>query len=221
MTDLERYHGPASELVDWGDAARAAHDLAKALTQTAFAPDQFRGKPIEAMAAILAGAEVGLSPLQALNSTFVIGGKPAYYARTMVALVQSQGHEVWTKAETPTSVTVCGQRKGSERVESVTVTIEQARKAGWTRNKKYDTEPGAMLYARAASAVCRRIAADALLGIPHTVEELEAPDAPEATRTVRRAKAAVPPAPDVPELPAVPDESVPERQEQLGEEAGE
>jgi hypothetical protein len=209
MTDLERYHGPASDLVQWGAAARSAYELATGLCKTQFVPENFRGKPQEAMAAIIAGAEVGLSPMQALQSTFVIGGRPAYYARTMVALTQSHGHEVWTKELTPTRAVVCGRRKDSDNTETVTVTLEQARKAGWTRNKKYDTEPEAMLYARAASAVCRRIAADALLGIPYSAEELA--DEAEAskgqtTRKVSRAKALVEAAePAAIEPPALPE----------------
>ena len=195
MTDLERYHGPTSDLVAWGQAARSAYELAKGLTVTQFVPDTFRNKPEEAMAAIIAGAEVGLSPMQALQSTFVIGGRPAYYARTMVALTQSHGHEVWTKELTPTKAVVCGRRQGSDNVEAVTVTLDQARKAGWTRNKKYDTEPESMLYARAASAVCRRIAADALLGIPYSAEELadeaEAGKGP-TTRKVSRSRVGEP-----------------------------
>lgn len=209
MTDLERYHGPASDLVAWGQAARSAFELATGLCKTQFVPDTFRNKPEEAMAAIIAGAEVGLSPMQALQSTFVIGGRPAYYARTMVALTQSHGHEVWTKELTPTKAVVCGRRRDSENVETVTVTLEQARKAGWTRNKKYDTEPESMLYARAASAVCRRIAADALLGIPYSAEELadeaEAGKGP-TTRKVSRAKAVVEtPEPAAIEPPAQPE----------------
>ena len=204
MSEVAVYRGPATELVEWADAARAAHDLAKGLVVTEFAPAQFRGKPLEAMAAIIAGAEVGLSPMQALQSTYVIGGRPAYYARTMVALTQRQGHEVWTERDTPASVTVCGRRRGSEQVESVTVTLEQARKAGWTRNKAYDTNPSAMLWARAASTVCRRIAADALLGIPYSVEELQDEAAPPPeTRKVSRARR-----PSMPEPPAI--EAAPE-----------
>jgi hypothetical protein len=111
--------------------------------------------------------------MQALQSTYIIGGRPAYYARTMVALTQRQGHEVWTEKETPDSVTVCGRRAGSDNTERVTVTIAQARQAGWTRNKQYDTNPMMMLWARAASTVCRRIAADALLGVPYTAEEMQ------------------------------------------------
>jgi hypothetical protein len=211
MTEIETYRGPASDLVEWGAAAKSAYQLAEGLTKTQFVPEQFRGKPVEAMAAIVAGAEVGLSPMQALQSTFIIGGRPAYYARTMVALVQRQGHEVWTEAETPASVTVCGRRSGSDKAEKVTVTLEQARKAGWTRNKQYDTNPTSMLWARAASTVCRRIAADALLGIPYTAEELadeaEAGKGP-ATRKVSRVKATI----ETPEPAAIepPAQSVPD-----------
>jgi hypothetical protein len=197
MTDVEVYRGPASELVGWAQAGEAAYQLAQKISATQFAPEQFRGKPAEAAVAIIAGAEVGLSPLQALQSTYVIGGRPAYYARTMVALAQRQGHEVWTEKETPASVTVCGRRAGSDQIEQVTVTLEQARKAGWTRNKQYDSNPVDMLWARAASKVCRRIAADALLGIPYSVEELQDGDAQEAKpRRVSR-KPAEPDAPAI------------------------
>ena len=212
MTDLERYEqrstGPAGELVEWAQAAKAAHELAKGLTATTFAPDQFRNKPLEAMAAIVAGAEVGLSPMQALQSTYVIGGRPAYYARVMVALTQRQGHDVWTEKETPAGVTVCGQRSGSETVERVTVTMDDARRAGWTRNKQYDSNPTDMLWARAASRVCRRIAADALLGIPYSVEELQDAEAePEPVRKVSRRRQPVP-ALDVPAIEADPETPV-------------
>lgn len=203
-SDVERWRGPAGDLIEWADAARAAHDLAKGLTATEFVPEQFRGKPVEAMAAIIAGAEVGLSPMQALNSTYVIGGRPAYYARTMVALVQRQGHEVWTEKSTPASVTVCGSRAGSDKVERVTVTADAARRAGWTRNRQYESNPEAMLWARAASTVCRRIAADALLGIPYSAEELQdeaAAGESAVTRTVKR-RGKHPAGSALPELPA-------------------
>ncbi|NKS14651.1 hypothetical protein GS580_27720 [Rhodococcus hoagii] len=48
---------------------------------------------------------------------------------------------------------------------------------GYTSNKKYDTDPQAMLYAKAATEVARKIAPDVLLGIAHSREELEL-DAP-------------------------------------------
>ena len=183
MTDLT-IHQPTADLPQISDAASdsltswvlnldKAHTLAKALCVTAFAPPHFKGKPEEAAAAILFGAPLGLDPLQSLQSLFVIGGKPSMYAQQMVALVQSRGHDVWTVESSDERVTVSGQRRGASRAVTETWDIERARKAGYLTNKKYATDPQAMLYARAVSVVCRKIAADVLAGIPYTVEEMQ------------------------------------------------
>lgn len=160
-------------LVAWAQAAHAAHELAGALSRTSFSPKAFQGNPGDATAAIILGDELGLSPLTALRSIYVISGTPALYARTMVALAMSHGHNIWTEESTDTRVTVCGQRKGSGHVEKVTWTLERARKAGYTNNRKYDTDPQGMLYARASAEVARKIAADVLSGVPYSVEEIE------------------------------------------------
>lgn len=172
-------------LVAWASSLQAAHSIGKALCQTAFVPTHFKGKPEDAAAAILFGDEIGLSPTQALRSVYVISNTPALYARTMVALVLSHGHEVWTVDKTDAKVTVAGRRRGSVHQVEETWTTARANKAGYTKNSKYATDPQAMLYARAAADVCRQIAPDSLAGLAYTVEELEAAE-PVATTTVRR-----------------------------------
>lgn len=186
-------------LVAWAQAAGAAHDLAKALASTSFIPKHFQGNPGDATAAIILGDELGLSPISALRSIYVISGQPALYARTMVALVMSHGHRIWTVEDGPTKVTVAGQRRGSEHVEQVTWTVDRARKAGYTSNRKYETDPQAMLYARAAGDVARKIAPDVLAGVPYSAEEIELAEAATVTvsrdntpRKVSRAKPAMP-----------------------------
>jgi hypothetical protein len=196
-TELERYNdttrdlAPApvtdptgGRLVAWAQGLQAAHQIGSALCRTSFVPKQFQGKPEEAAAAILFGDEIGLTPTQALRSVHVINGTPGLYAKVMVALVQSHGHEVWTELDTPAKVIVRGRRKGSSRVEESEWTYERARKAGYTSNKKYETDPQAMLYARASADVCRKIAADVLAGVANTVEEMELEE--QATVTVKR-----------------------------------
>ncbi len=190
---------PGQNLITWARALGSAHQIASALCTTAFVPRHFAGKPEEAAAALMLGDELGLAPVSALRSIFVIGGTPGMYARTMVALVQSRGHDVWTETETATKVVVCGRRAGSDKVERSEWTIDRARRAGYTNNKKYETSPEDMLYARAASTVCRRIAADVLSGIPYSVEELELEEKPKATKVQRAPK----PQPAEPELEPV------------------
>lgn len=232
MTEIANYAPPSAperigaepfdptggRLVAWAAAAGAAHQLAKALSSTAFCPRAFAGKPDDATAAIILGDELGLSPLTALRSIYVIGGTPAIYARVMVALVMSHGHEVWTVESSDAGVVVAGRRKGSDRTETVTWDLARARKAGYTSNKKYDTDPQAMLYARAAGDVARRIAPDVLAGVPYTAEELEmgatgeGAATPTATvaakRTVQRKPAKPAPVADEPDLDDAPTEAV-------------
>ena len=207
---VEVVTGPAGDLVRWGQAASAAHALAQSLCRTRFVPEHFRGedKVGDATAAILLGAEVGLSPIASMRALYVAkSGEPTMYSRTIVALVTSRGHEVWTESEGDGRVTVAGRRAGSEHVERVTWTLERAKAAGLAgRNAVYRDHPQAMLYARASADVARRIAPDVLLGIPEGLADEDprasAAEPVEATVAVqRRAPSPAPalaPAPDTP-----------------------
>ena len=184
---LEHIDPTGGRLIAWADGLTAAHRIGSALCQTAFVPASFRGKPEEAAAAILYGDEIGLTPTQALQSVHVISGRPGLYARAMVALAMSKGHEVWTVEKSDAKVTVAGRRKGSTHVHEETWTTARAQKAGYTNNKKYSTDPQAMLYARAAADVVRQIAPDALAGLDYAVEELELSESPTVTTITRSA----------------------------------
>ena len=171
-------------LVAWAASLVAAKQIANALCGTTFAPAHFRGKPDDGAAAIMYGDEIGFSPTQALRSIYVISGTPSLYARQMVAIVLHHGHEVWTEEKSDAKVTVSGRRRGSSHVHTETWTTARARQAGYLNNKKYASDPQAMLYARAAADICRQVAPDALAGLAFTVEELEFDDQP--TTTTRR-----------------------------------
>lgn len=174
-----------ADLMRQAEAMSAAHKLATVLCNTQMVPQTFRGKPDDGAAAILYGAEVGLKPQQALQQVFVVHGQPAIYARTMVALLKAKGYRFETLESTDESVTVQGTSPRGE-VETATWTIQRAHKAGYTSNKKYQSDPQAMLYAKAASEVSRKLAPDVLLGIKYTAEDLELePVQMTATRTDR------------------------------------
>ena len=198
-------------LVAWAEAASAANSLARALSATAFVPAAMKN-PGDATAAILMGDELGLSPLAALRSIYVVHGTPALYARSMVALAQSHGHEIWTEETSDSKVVVCGRRRGSDKVERAEWTIQRAQKAGYTNNKKYGSNPQEMLYSKAAGEVARKVAADTLAGIPYSVEDIELGETPTVTvtretaakRTVAR-KAKADPAPEPAPEDATPD----------------
>ncbi len=180
-----------AQLMEFSDVLEIASRFAETLSRTSMAGVNYRGKPQEALGAILYGAELGLNPVQSLQQVFTVHGTPAIYARTMVALVMRHGYRIRTESSTDESVTVVGTAPDG-RSEPSTWTIERATKAGYVPvidektgkyrtnsngkldgNMKYLTDPQAMLYAKAAAEVCRKLAPDVLLGIANTAEELE------------------------------------------------
>lgn len=160
------------QLAQWAQAADAAYRLAESLCATQFAPAAYRGKPLEGAAAILAGAEVGLSPLASLRAFDNIQGTPAPKAITLRAIAQARGHEIRVLESTPDRAVVAGRRKGDEDWQSSTWTIERAQQMGLTTKAQWKQQPAAMLVARATAEVCRWVASDAIMGMPYTAEEI-------------------------------------------------
>lgn len=201
---------PDSELQVWARDLTTAYQAARQLVTTSFVPRTYSGKPEEAAAAIMTGQELGLLPLAALRSIDIIGGVPAMRAVALRALVQSKGHEIWVEESTKTQAVVAGRRRGSDKVERSVWTIDRARDLQLLGKENWKKQPIAMLLARATSELVRLIAADVILGIPYSLEEVqdmaavETADAPRkapASGSVRRK-----PLPVKPDEPALPDE---------------
>lgn len=189
-------------LMKWAAEARQVAVIAESLARTSFVPRAFQGKPAEVTAAILAGQEVGMSPMAALRSIDVIQGKPAMSALAMRGLVQSHGHRISVLEQTETRAIVEGQRHGEGTTQRSTWTIERAKKLGLVGKENWRTQPQAMLVARATAECARLTAADVLLGMPYSVEELadvaaEQPAGGGQAATVKRtARRAALPSPD-------------------------
>jgi len=192
MTDIQPYSPPpapvptaASGIIEWAQSADAAYSLAQRLVSTSFCPQAFRGKPEEAAAAILSGAEVNLSPMASLRAFDVIQGTAAPKALTQRAVAQSFGHEIVLVESTPLKCIVRGKRRGSSEWQQVEWTMARATQLGVTGKPNWKSQPQAMLLARATGEMARLIAADALLGIGYNAEEIEDSE-PAPTTTVTR-----------------------------------
>ncbi len=194
MTDLDLYTGlpkVGNSLAVWADDARQAASVAQSLAPTPFVPQSLRGRDdrqtaANITAAILTGAELGLTPMAALRSIVVIQGTPAMTAVALRGLVQSAGHEIWVESSSDARAVVCGRRRGSDQIEKSVWTIDRAQRLGLTGKDNWKKQPEAMLVARGTSEVGRRIAADVLLGLPYTVEEIADTVETEPQRTARR-----------------------------------
>lgn len=192
--ELAPYNAPSAvETIDPSDRALeriekqaramvAAHQLGKALAATAMVPETYQQYPDgkkenpaaadNATAAILYGAELGFSAVQSLQNIFIVRGKPAIYSRAMVAQVIAAGHRAWEVEATPESVTWKGRRAETGDEVTSTWTIERAKAAGFLTNKLYTSLPIEMLRAKCQAEVARTGFPDVLLGMSHSVEDL-------------------------------------------------
>lgn len=190
------------DLQMWAAELSAAHSIGKALASTDFVPMTLKTKSGGAMkeydqiaenvaACVLAGKALGLDPMNSIQNIFIVHGRPAMYARTMVALVLNAGHEVERVAATEQRVAYRARRNGKGEWQTFEWTIERAAKAGYLSNKKYASDPIAMLTAKAQAEACRIIAPDVLTGIAATsVEEVQLEDLGETGEQQQAAPAA-------------------------------
>lgn len=195
MTDIElRQNGaivpdqatPGIDLEVWARQATAAAVYAERVCSTSMVPQAYRGKPAEACAAILAGAELGFSPMASLRAFDNISGTPAPKAMTLRAVVQAAGHEVEIVESTNERAVVRGRRHGRGEWQTSTWDVPRAELlAQWKSNPNYKTNRAQMLCARATAEVCRWVGADAIMGMPYAAEEIEDQRVIEAPATRR------------------------------------
>lgn len=198
---------PLDTLNRYADGLAKALKFAQDVCRTSLVPKIYQGKPGDAAVAILHGAELGLHPLQALQNVFPVHGMPSIYAKTMVALLRAKGYKFKTIEAGPKKVTFTGWWPG-EDPETSTWTIERATDAGFVPtidpatgeykkkkfdgptgpyekligNEKYLKQPEEMLWAKAASTVCRRLAPHILLGLAVAEDQEDRADEPEPVR---------------------------------------
>jgi hypothetical protein len=151
-----------------------------------FAPKDFRGKPESCMLAIQHGSEVGLSPMQSLQSIAVINGRPTIWGDAALALVQSspvcEYVREFTEGEGEALVAVCeAKRRGYPQPTVVRFSMADAKRAGLAgKSGPWSQYPARMLTLRARGFALRNAFADALRGLI-TAEEAQDYPTPEPT----------------------------------------
>lgn len=159
--------------------------LAQRVNTTPFVPRAMQGKPEHVLACVLYGRELGLGPMQALNSIHVIEGRAAASPELMRALVASAGHRIDITENTNTACTMKGVRVDTQAEATVRWTVEDAKLAGLTHKDNWKKYPRAMLAARCTSELCRLLFPDVIAGLSYTPEEIQSiTDQPTVTPVV-------------------------------------
>jgi len=161
------------------ESFESAQRIAASLAESALVPENYRGQKglPNCIVAIEIANRMGMSPFQVIQNLNVIHGKPSWSSQFIIGLIQGCGRfEGFTYNETADSCQCVAVLKTTkEQVSSPKITMEMAKKEGWTRNEKYRTMPQTMLRYRAASAFGRFHIPDLILGI-QSVEENEVID---------------------------------------------
>ena len=164
-----------------------AFRFAKMVAASEFAPKDFKGKPESCLLAIQHGSEVGLSPMQSLQSIAVINGRPTIWGDAALALVQSspvcEYVREYTEGEGDNLTAVCeAKRRGYPAPTVVRFSVADAKKAGlWGKSGPWQSYGSRMLSLRARGFALRNAFADALRGLI-TAEEAQDYPATEPAR---------------------------------------
>jgi len=152
-----------------------AYRFANAIVASGFAPRGME-KPEAVLVAIQLGAELGLTPMAALQNTAVINGRPAIYGDAALALVRASGLLTSYKEEEigEAGSDAHGYRVTASRGDQTTVetfTLADAKRAKLTgKPGPWSDYPKRMLRFRARGYVLRDLFGDVLKGL-RTVEE--------------------------------------------------
>jgi len=155
-----------------------AYRFSKMVAASEFAPKDFRGKPESCMLAIQHGSEVGLSPMQSLQSIAVINGRPTIWGDAALALVQSSAVceyvKEYTEGQGDNLTAVCeAKRRGYPAPTVSRFSMADAKRAGLAgKSGPWSQYPERMLALRARGFALRNAFADALRGLI-TAEEAQ------------------------------------------------
>jgi hypothetical protein len=164
--------------------------FATMVAKSDFAPKDFKGKPESCLLAIQHGSEVGLSPMQSLQSIAVINGRPTIWGDAALALVQSspvcEYVREYLDGDGDNLTAVCeAKRQGYPSPSVSRFSVADAKKAGlWGKSGPWTQYPQRMLTLRARGFALRNAFADALRGLITAEEARDYPTQPEPV-TVR------------------------------------
>lgn len=153
-----------------------AKDLATQLSVANTIPAALKKSPADILAIVMAGAELGLAPMQSIRALVLIQGRPTLSSEAQVALVRRQRDvcEYFVMRHSDAArATYETKRVGDPASTTMSFTIEEAAKAGLAGSDSYRKYPAAMLRARCGSALAKAVYSDLLLGV-YDPEELGA-----------------------------------------------
>jgi hypothetical protein len=152
---------------------KEAIEFAELLSKSSLIPKEFVGNPGNIIVAIQWGAELGLAPMQAMQSIAVINGRPSIWGDTPLALVRASGLLDAIQEDIRDDGATCTVKRRGAVPISRTFTVDDAKLAGlWGKRGReggptpWVTYPKRMLQLRARAFALRDEFTDVLRGMP-------------------------------------------------------
>lgn len=148
-----------------------AYRVAQVLAASGMTPKDIN-TPEKVMVAIMAGAEIGMAPFQAVQSFAIINGRPTLWGDGMMGVVRARGVKV--EESILDGIATCTVTR-PDTGEQITRTFSEAdavRAGLWKKQGPWTTYPQRMLQMRARAWALRDGCADMLRGI-HMAEEAQ------------------------------------------------
>lgn len=147
------------------------------LSKSPVIPTNLKGNIPAIYSILLMGAELGLKPMQSINSIHVIQGRTALSAQLMLSIVKKRCPDFRISMKisgdkTSPVVIVRGVRHGGDEEFETKWDMSRAGALGLIGKDNWKKQPITMLQWRAVSEVCRFLAPEAVLGI-YTDDEAE------------------------------------------------
>lgn len=150
--------------------------FADMLAGSSIVPKDYIGKPGNCLVAIQWGMELGLQPMQAMQSIAVINGRPSLWGDAMLALVKAHPAFEWIKEECDGAVATCTIKRRGEPEVVQSFSLEEAKRAGLTgKQGPWAQYPKRMLQMRARGFALRDAFPDALRGVVSAEEARDTP----------------------------------------------
>lgn len=168
------FGGNGIEIKSFDDAAR----FAKVVFDSGLAPHGFNS-PQAVMVALQAGMEVGLPPMQAIQSVAVINGRPCMWGDALPALLWAAGFKLEEEMAADGTEAVCTVIRPDGTRITRRFGVDDAAAAGLKgKQGPWSLYPRRMLQMRARSWACRDGAADVLRGmiLREEAEDYQGPD---------------------------------------------
>lgn len=153
------------------------------LAKSELVPQAYREKPANIFVAVQMGAELGLSPMQALQNIAVINGRPTLWGDAVLGLVQASGKLEYIREWAEGDVAYCEvKRRGYGHPYKTSFTQEDAKRMGLAgKQGPWSQIPQRMRQLRARAFALRDQFADVLRGVAVTEEIIDIEQTPAET----------------------------------------